>query len=239
MAEEQREEAGRFAIHPALLDSALHAACSRARRRGGKPTTALRLARLRVFRLPSRCESESRPGRSPCADVQRCAGGQVDCTRPPDRAGQLAGQRQGARSARSSCHCRFRPPCPRLMRGRRDASLQAVRFRPRGLERYDSPATEAPSAILVDARHLRVGTREPVEASHAFAAEALEAIQALPGRRGATPPRASSSSPRAPWSPATESPDLPAATLSGLLRSALRAPRPLCPDRQRRRRGLD
>ena len=199
LAEEQREDAGRFAIHPALLDAALHVAVAiaRADAEGADPTPALRLERGPRHRqrrlLAAAAALAAKRWRA-----WRCSPRDPAAHRR-SRSASLVGRpiEQGQLAARASSS---------LYR----LDWQSLALPEAGESRGDRSSTPAP------------GQRETrVEAAHAIAAQGAGAGPGPPGRRGGSrgPPRLPHPGRR--WMPEDEDdPDLRRARSGGLLRSA-------------------
>ncbi|HEV7614994.1 MAG TPA: type I polyketide synthase, partial [Solirubrobacterales bacterium] len=196
LAEAQQPEAARFAIHPALLDSALHGAMLGAVGEGAEPAPGLpsewrgvRALRPGAASLHVRLSLQEDRLRLLAVDPSGVPALEVGSVyrRPVDRA-QLAGQaKQGS-----------------LYRlGWQELSLPE--------------AGEEPETTLIDTREWDQG--DPVEASHAFAAKALAAIQAHLADETEESRLVFLTAGALDTSEA-ESPSLAAATLAGLLRSA-------------------
>ncbi len=197
LAEVQSEEAGRFAIHPALLDSALHGALLAVRaNRGAKRRSALRLERCLGHRRRRRCPAGASGKRGGAVSLHIADPGSAPLARG-----------------------RVLSTAPGLARG--DAGRRAPKA-PLSLDWSETPLPEASEPPrrrrLIDTREW--DQEEPVEASHAFAAKALEAIQAHLADEETNEARLVFLTEGALGAGDAE-PDLPAATLAGLLRSAI------------------
>jgi polyketide synthase 12 len=197
LAEEQREEAARFAIHPALLDSALHGAMLGAALEGteGKPTLPFSWSGVSVFAagaeaLRMRLRIAEEQIQLELADAENGPLARVDSlsTRPVS-----SEQMQGARAP--------------------EHDLFELAWR----ETSQSEPEEPARTILVDTRTW-AGGEDPIEASHALTARALEQIQAH--LAGEAPELLVVLTEGALSIAEDDTPSLPAAALAGLLRSA-------------------
>ncbi len=197
LPDEQREQAARFAIHPALLDSTFHAPLALAlasAEEGGKPTLPFSWSgvgalsagasalRVRLSIAENRLKlSATDPTGMPVIEIDSLIG------RPVEQ-GQLAAKGSDA----------------------------LYRMSWQGLSLPE--AEEAPDATLLDAREWPEAQGEPVEASHAIAARALAEIQAHLEAEAES--RLIFITTGALAAGEGQEPSLPAATLAGLLRSA-------------------
>ncbi len=197
LPEDQREVASRFAIHPALLDSALHATM----------LAALHAEEQGSAGLPFSWSGVSVLAGGPEALRVRLQGGEEQVAidlcdgegSPLAKVGSL----------------RARPVSPEQMRSARAANQGLLEL---DWQQLTLPDSEDQGTTLLDTRTWELDA-DPIEASHAIAAKGLEAIQAhLAGEEAAErlvflTEGALSATPE-------EDPSLPAATLAGLLRSA-------------------
>ncbi len=194
LPEERREEAGRYGIHPALLDAAFHAALGIALEGEGKPAVPFD---WRGVRVPGPGPSSLRVQLGVQGDRLRLIAADPSGT-PVVEVGSVLGrpveQSQLASAGRQGSLYRLE---------RQELSLP-------------EPSEEA--TTLVDTREWE-SVEHPVEASHAIAAKALELIQAHLADEEAAQTRMVFLTEGAIDTGEAE-PSLPAATLAGLLRSA-------------------
>jgi acyl transferase domain-containing protein/acyl carrier protein len=196
VADDQREEAGRFAIHPALLDAALHGVLLEESGEGGElrqpsawKDVSIQAGGAQALRVRLRIEEEQ-------ISLEIADTGNA----PLARIGSL----------------RTLPVAVEQMRGAGPATRDLYRLDWQALSLPE--ADEPTEATLLDTRTWAEG--EPIEASHAVVARALEQIQAHLADEGAADTRLVFLAQGALDSGGEERPDLPAATLAGLLRSA-------------------
>ena len=196
--EERRGEAGRFQVHPALLDAAFHAGVDLALQAEGEGfTPALPFAWSRVSvtgagasTLRVRLRATEQEASLVIADATGAPVAQV---------GSLALRAVSAEQMEAA------------RAGRRDLyGLDWVEVPLPGIEDGE------PQATLIDTREWDRG-EDPAEASHAIAAKGLEAIQTHLAQEGEARLVLLT---QGALATGEEQPELPAATLAGLLRSA-------------------
>ncbi len=197
LPEDQREVASRFAIHPALFDSALHATMLAALHAEEQGSAGLPFSWSGVSVLaggPEALRVRLQGGEEQVA-IDLCDGEGI----PLAQVGAL----------------RIRPMSAEQMQSARAANQGLLEL---DWQQLTLPDSEDQGTTLLDTRTWEIDA-DPIEASHAIAAKGLEAIQAhLAGEEAAErlvflTEGALSATPE-------EDPSLPAATLAGLLRSA-------------------
>jgi pimaricinolide synthase PimS1 len=231
LPEEQREEAGRFAIHPALLDAAFHAvlAASLASGEEGAPTLPFDWNGVRIFasgavtlRLRASLEGErlrlfaTDAAGAPAIAIESLAG------RPIDPAQLAAANRSRdlyriAWEAPAAAAAGDAPASVAVL-GDAEIGAWALRRHP-DLEALVAADAEAPRLILCDARAWS-GGGDPASAAHAIAGRGLELIQSLLATDELAASRLAFLTAGALEASDGERPDPAAATLAGLLRSA-------------------
>ncbi len=197
LPEDQREAATRFAIHPALLDSALHATL----------LAALHAEEQGSARMPFSWSGVSVLAGGPEALRVRLQGGEEQVAIDLCDAEGIPLAKIGS--------LRTRPVSPEQMRSARATGQELFE-----LNWVKTPLPEASEleTTLLDTREWELDA-DPIEASHAIAAKGLEAIQAhLAGEEAAERLVFLTEGPLS--ATPEEDPSLPAATLAGLLRSA-------------------
>ena len=203
LPEEQHPEARRFVIHPALLDAAFHAGLdgALAESEDASPVLPFDWNGVRVF--------------EPGASVIR-----VRVSMQENRLELLAFDQSGVPVAEIETLV-GRPVEASQLKGAGKRDLFRLEWKETPLpdaEDGGTPETEDPQSTLLDTRDWS-GDEDPIEASHAIAAKALEAIQAHLAQEE-TQARLVFLTEGA-LSAEGEGSDLPAATLAGLLRSAV------------------
>jgi acyl transferase domain-containing protein/thioesterase domain-containing protein/acyl carrier protein len=231
--DEQRQEAGRFAVHPALLDSAFHAVLgvALAEADGDKPTLPFDWRGVRVFAAGasslrvriSRHENRiellaADPSGVPVVEIDSILGRPIEL-------GQLGASNQSS-LFRIDWKALALDPKPALAKGGlalvgpvEIASLQAERYPDLDALLDGIGGGEAPQRILVDARDWGAGAAT-IEAAHGVAANGLGIVQALLGEERLAASRLIFFTEGALVAKDAEEPDLSAATFAGVLRSA-------------------
>ncbi len=234
LAEAQRSEAGGFALHPALLDSALHGALLGAlageQEGGGLPFSwnGVSVAIAGASSLRARLRLGEEQLSLQLADHDNLPLAQVGALRTrPIAAAQL----QGALATRRDLF-ELSWVEAQLPEGQETLDSLAILGSEEigGLDAQPHPDLESllealseeepPQTILLDTRPWTSEGEDPVLASHQLAARGLEAIQALLAQERLAETRLAFLTEGALSPGEEESPDLPAATLAGLLRSA-------------------
>ena len=232
LAEAEREQAGLFAIHPALLDSAFHAAISVALNEGeeSKPTLPFDWHGVRAFRTGAtslRVRLSMHQGNRlevigadhaglPVVQIGTLTGRAVE-------EGQLTkgGSKSLYRQQWSEVvheHPMHSPPSLAILGHAAIGDLGAERYP--DLEQLIEAQADPPQTIVVDARSWAVEP-DPVEAAHARAAQGLELLQAFLAAEPLAETRLVFLTEGA-LDAGEEGPNDPAAaTLAGLLRSAV------------------
>ncbi len=236
LPEGQGEQAGGFGIHPALLDAAFHAGIDIAFEGDAKPTVPFDWHGVRVFakgadslrvRVSMRAQTATDAGRIelyatdssgvPVVEVASLFG------RPVEQA-QLAARGAG-RLYRLGWEAleleEQETPTELAILGETEiAGLDVQRYPDLESLLEAVPEENSPQTILLDARPWTSEGEDPVLASHQLAARGLEAIQALLAAERLAETRLAFLTEGALSPGEEESPNLPAATLAGLLRSA-------------------
>ncbi len=235
LAEEQREEAAGFALHPALLDSAFHAGLGVALAQAeageeAKPTLPFDWHGVRALdpgAASLRVRVSIAEGRLSLNATDSTGAAVFEIAslfgRPVEQA-QLAARGAGRlyRLGWEELELEEQETPTEL------AILGSEEIGELGAERYATieelieahPEEEPPQTILLDTRAWTTEGEDPVLASHTATAKGLEAIQALLAQERLAETRLAFLTEGALSPGEEESPDLPAATLAGLLRSA-------------------
>ena len=231
LADAQSEEAGRFSIHPALLDSAFHAGLGAALgSEDAKPIIPFDWHGVSVFAagattLRVRASMEDERLRLLAADPSGMPVLQIDSllARPVER-DQLQSAHQARRDLFALDWVEISPGEEPLALGiLGEEAIEGISAAPHpdldALLRHGASGEDVPEVLLIDARLWGAGEEE-VEAAHASAVRGLELIQDLLSREVLEQARLAFLTEGALSTSTEQRPSLAQATLAGLLRSA-------------------